>query len=72
LILTNKSSFIIITQIYTSSHKQKNLIQKIPSPKITRIRRWNHQANPTPVLFYIITPKMELQYLTVDSSIRQD
>jgi len=26
----------------------------------------------TPFLFYIITPKMERQYLTVDSSIRQD
>jgi len=26
----------------------------------------------TPLLFYIITPKMERQYLTVDSSIRQD
>jgi len=48
LILTNKSSFIIITQIYTPSHKQKNLIQKIPSPKITRIRRWNHQASLHP------------------------
>jgi hypothetical protein len=26
----------------------------------------------TPFLFYIITPKMERQYLTVDSSMRQD
>jgi hypothetical protein len=29
-------------------------------------------GEPTPFLFYIITPKMERQYLTVDSSIRQD
>jgi hypothetical protein len=29
-------------------------------------------GEPTPFLFYIITPKMERQYMTVDSSIRQD
>jgi len=50
---------------------------KNPAPKNTEPQNRPNTAmkspgEPTPFLFYIITPKMERQYLTVDSSIRQD
>jgi len=56
-------------QIYGILRKNQ---QKIPKSQIARIRRWNHQASLHPSYFYIITHKMVRQYLTVDSSIRQD
>ena len=51
--------------------------QKTPAPKNTEPQNRPNTAKKspgesTPVLFYIITPKIERQYLTVDSSIRQD
>ena len=50
---------------------------KNPAPKNTEPKNRPNTAmkspgEPKPFLFYIITPKMVRQYLTVDSSIRQD
>ena len=52
-------------------------IKKVDKTKNTETQNRPNTAmkspgEPTPFLFYIITPKMERQYLTVDSSIRQD
>ena len=50
---------------------------KNPTPKNTEPKNRPNTAMKSPgesthFLFYIITPKMVRQYLTVDSSIRQD
>jgi len=51
---------------------KKLLLQKIPSKKSPEYGDEIIKRAYKPFLSYIIKPKMERQYLTVDSSIRQD